>query len=186
MTINDLADGLAIELPGCPLATIRDMLRWAQRELCTEGNAWISRDGPVVVGANTSFAEVEAPAGAEALRVMSLFSGARRLSPGKDYRQLGPSAVALARPADQSTLLGELACRPLPGSDMPAELLARWGEALTDGARYRLLLLPQPWRDPATAEFHRRRFAEAQADARMLAHDGMQSGSVRMSVRRFI
>lgn len=186
MTINDLVDGLAVELPGCPLATIRDMLRWAQRELCAEGNAWISRDGPVVVAANTGHAEIEAPAGAEALRIVSLFDGARRLVPCVDYRQLGPSAVALTRPADQSTLRGELACRPLPGADMPSELIARWGEALSDGARYKLLALPQPWRDMAAAEFHRRRFIKAQTDARMLAHDGMQCGSVRMRVRRFV
>lgn len=186
MTINDLADGLAVELPGCPLPTIRDMLRWAQRELCAEGNVWVSRDGPVVVAANTGHAEVEAPQGAEALRLMGLFVGARRLKPGLDYRQLGPFVVALARPAEQSSLLGELACRPLPGLDMPAELLARWSEALLDGARYKLLTLPQPWRDLAAAGFHRRRFIEAQTDARALAHDGMQAGSVRMRVRRFI
>lgn len=186
MTINDLVDSLIIEVPGCPLPTIRDQLRWAQRELCAEGNVWISRDGPVVVAANTGHAEVEAPAGAEALRIVSLFDGARRLTPGVDYRQLGPSTVALTRPAGQSALLGELACRPLPGADMPPDLLARWGEALSDGARYKLLILPQPWRDAAMAEFYRRKFADAQTDARALAHDGMQYGSVRMSVRRFV
>lgn len=186
MSTNDLAETLSIEVPGCPLATIRDMLRWAQRELCTEGNAWIVRGEPVVVAADTDYAELEVPVGAEALRIMGLLSGWRRLRPGSDYYQTGPNAVSFRSRPGQSTLYGELACRPLPGADMPEELITRWGEPLMDGARYRLLMLPKPWRDPQLAEFHRRKFMDAQADARSLAIDGLQHGSIRMHARRVV
>lgn len=186
MNINDLTDSLIIEVPGCPLPTIRDMLRWAQRELCAEGNAWIVSDGPVVVGANTPFAEVDVPSGAETLRIVRLLQDGRELKPGLDYRQTGSNGVEFLRSVPHSvTLLGSIACRPAYGKDMPAELMSRWAEALLDGARSRLLSLPQPWRDAQLAEHFRRKFLDHQADARTLAADGNQSGSVRMHVRSF-
>lgn len=186
MTINDLVDSLIIEVPGCPLPTIRDMLRWAQRELCSEGNAWIVSDGPVVVGANTPFAEVDVPSGAETLRIIRLLQDGRELKPGVDFRQNASNGVEFLRSVPQSvTVLGAIACRPAYGKDMPAELLSRWAEALLDGARSRLLALPQPWRDVQLAEHSRRKFLDYQAEARALAVDGHQSGSVRMQTRRF-
>lgn len=187
MTIKQLVESLIIEVPGCPLPTIRDMLRWAQRELCSEGNVWIVNDGPAVVAANTSYAEVEAPQGAEALRVMRLFQDGRELKPGLEFRQAGTGIVEfLGSPPKASVLTGSVSCRPAYGEDMPGALVSRWAETIMDGARYRLLNLPQPWRDTERAEFHRRLFLDAQSNARQLAVDGMQHGSIRMNVRRFV
>lgn len=187
MNINDLVDSLLVEVPGCPSATVRDQLRWAQRELCSEGSAWLSRESPVVAGADTDLAEVEAPPRAEALRIVSLHDGRNTLRPGRDYEQTGSNEVLFLRGRPSSAeLSGVLACRPAYGQDMPAELIARWAEALMDGARYRILLLPQPWRDPALAEYYRNRFLDAQCNARQLASAGYQSGSVRMGARRLI
>jgi hypothetical protein len=187
MNIADLTESLAIEVPGCPSSTIRDMLRWAQRELCNEGNAWLVSDGPVVVGANTPFAEVDVPSGAETLRITKLFQNGRELKPGLDYLQTGSGGVKFLRSLPESvTLLGEIVCRPAYGKDMPAELLSRWAEALMDGARSRLMLLPQPWQDKSLAEHYRRKFLDAQSHARSLAASGYQSGSIRMKTRNTI
>jgi len=185
MTVNELAETLSIEFPGCPLATLRDMIRWAERELCTEGNIWISRGEPVVVAANTSNAEIEPPSGGEALRIFGLLQDGRRLKPGVDYRQIGVSAVEFRRTASANLVYGELVCRPAPGSDMPEELITRWSEALLDGARYRIFMLPQAWKDPQQADFYRRRFLDAQAYGRDLACSDYQAGSVRMRTRPF-
>lgn len=186
MKLSDLTDMLATEVPGCPNATLRDALRWAQRELCNEGNVWIVSDEPVVSGASTDDAELEVPPGAEAIRIIQLLLNGRALIPGRDYQQSGANAVQFLRNTPQSNdLLGALACRPAFGQDMPAALLSRWAEALMDGARSRLLLMPQPWRDPALADFHRRKFIDAQADARALSRDGYQAGSIRMRAPRF-
>lgn len=185
MRLDDMVDALVLEVPGCPRPLIRDMLRWAQRELCTEGNAWIFNDGPVVAGANTPYAEVEVPPGAEALRLIDLrLPSGQALKPGYDYRQTGSNGVEFLRSRpDSITLLGSMACRPAHGQDMPAELLARWSGALMDGARYRLLLLPQPWQNPQPAELYRRQFLGAQSDARQLAREGYQSGTYRAHPR---
>lgn len=186
MKLIDLTDMLAMEAPGCPSATLRDALRWAQRELCNEGNAWIVSDEPVVSGASTGDAELEVPAGAEVVRVIQIIADGRPLIPGLDYRQSGANAIQFLRGSPQTDeLMGALACRPVYGRDMPVALISRWADALMDGARSRLFVLPQPWRDPALAEFHRRKFIDAQADARALSRDGYQAGSVRMRVPRF-
>lgn len=185
MTLQELVESLIIEVPGCPLPTIRDMLRWAQRELCTEADVWIFSDGPVVVGANTPNAEVEVPSGAETLRIINLVEGGKLLKAGIDYRQTGSNGVEFLRKPASNILLGTIACRPAHGQDMPDELISRWSEALMNGARYRLLLLPQPWRDPALSEFYRLKFLDVQSDARQLARDGHQSGSIRVRTPRF-
>ena len=185
-TVNELVDSLVIEVPGCPLPTIRDMIRWAQRELCNEGNVWLVSDGPVVVGANTPFAEVDVPSGAETLRITKLMLGGAELAPGIDYKQLGGNGVQFLRAQPKDiTLLGEISCQPAYGKDMPAELISRWAEALLDGARSRLLLLPQEWQNPTLSEHYRRRFLDAQSYARSLSASGYQSGSVRMKAPRF-
>lgn len=187
MTVDDLVQSLAIEVPGCPTPTIRDMLRWAQRELCDKGNVWLSSDGPVVVAANTPFAEVELPLNAEAIRITKLVDGGRTLTPGEDYVQSGSNGIHFLKLKPESvTMMGEVACMPSYGKDMPASLMSRWSEAIMDGARSRLLILPQAWQNPTLSEHYRRSFMDAQAHARSLASSGHQYGSVRMNVRGFI
>lgn len=187
MNISQLTDSLIIELPECPTPTIKDMLRWAQRELCREGSVWIVSDGPVVVAANTCFAEIEVPAGSEALRIISIMNNGRNMVPGKDYIQSGSNGIQFVGvQPEKSTLAGEVACMPAYGQDMPGVLISRWSEVLLDGARSRLLLLPQPWQDKQLSEHYRRKFQDAQSSARSLASSGHQYGSVRMHVRGFI
>lgn len=187
MTINDLVDLLQPEFPGCPRSTLRDYLRVAQRKFCAEGNAWIVDDGPAVVGANTRFAEVNAPDGAEVVRIFTLRDAeGRDLVEGFDYTQDAEGRVAFARTPAGNTVPGKVVCKPAVGRDMPDALLSRWEEALKDGARGKLLMLPQPWRDPNLAAHHLALFATAQADARQQARVGFQAGSVRMHVPPFI
>lgn len=187
MTLEQMVSTLSGEMPDCPLATLREQLRWAQRELCAQGNAWIVDDGPVVVGANTLYAEIDVPAGAEAVRIISLRNEqGQELKPGFDYIQTAENAVQFRLQPTASTMLGKLACKPAFGRDMPAVLLARWCEALMNGARHKLYLLPQPWRDPAYAQGCGEAFLTAQAESRQLASVGFQAGSVSMRVPRFV
>lgn len=185
-TTAELAEELTIELPSCPLATIRDMIRWAQRELCAQGNAWISRGEPVVAAADTAYAELEIPVGAEAIRIISLTNNGSTLRPGLDYIQTGPNSIEFRTKPSTSMLYGELACKPKFGLDMPEEIITRWSEALMDGARSRLFMLPQSWREPTLAEFHRRRFLDAQVDCLSISRSGYQSGGAKMIFPRFI
>ncbi|GAD62024.1 hypothetical protein [Aquipseudomonas alcaligenes] len=186
MTINDLVDLLQPDFPGCPRATLRDMLRWAQRELCTEGNVWVHNDGLAVVAAQSDAPAIEVPPGAEVLRIFWLKDAGRDLVPGDAFWQPTASTVEFRLPPTSDELDGALVCRPTLGRDMPADLLSRWSEALIHGAKYRLFSMPQPWRDLALSDYHSRQFLSAQADARHLALTGHQQGCVRMQVPRFL
>lgn len=184
MTIDDLVGDVIQSVPEAPMLSIRDALRWAQRELCKDGNAWVVSDGPVVVAANTPYAEIEAPPGARPVRVLSLSRGDHPLEPGADYTQASPSSVELKIKPKQSTLSGRLAVRP--DKDMPEALLAEHSETLCHGAKYRLLTLPQPWRDPDMAEFHHRHWRAGINDAYRLSMYGHHVGGAKAKLRRFI
>lgn len=186
MTITDLIEQLQPDVPGCPSATLRDMLRWAQRMLCTEGTAWVHREGPVVVGAKTDSPEIETPPGAEVLRIFTLLDAGRELIPGADYWQPTAATIEFMREPSADELDGSLVCRPAAGRDMPADLLSRWDQALIHGAKSRLFALPQPWRDMALSEYHSQYFQNAQVESKHLASAGHQQGSLRMQVPPFI
>lgn len=186
MTINDLIDSLVVDVPGCPRATLRDMLRWSQRALCTEGTAWVYSDGPVVVGALTDVPEIEVPPGAEVLRIFTLKDAGSELIPGTDYWQPTAITVAFRRAPSADELEGSLVCRPVAGRDMPVDLLSRWDQALIHGAKSRLFAMPQLWRDLSLSEYHNHHFLAAQGEAKHLASAGHQQGSLRMQVPRFV
>lgn len=186
MTLDELIDDVALEVPDAPRATIGDMLRWAARRLCTEADVWVERDIPVVVAANTDYAQLASPGDGEALRVVSLTVGSRDLKSGRDYEQISPTEVRFTRTPDDDVIHGAVACRPLPGRMMPSELLSYWHEALAHGARYRLFLLPHAWRDADLAQLHQRHFNAHIAQARQRAALGYARGGRRVRMRRFV
>jgi hypothetical protein len=183
-TTAQLAETLSIEVPSCPLSTIRDMIQWAQRDFCTHGNIWIVRDEPVVVAADTDYPELEIPTGGEAIRIISLTTSNGTLKPDIDFRQVGVNSIKFASKPKDPVLYGAMSCRPVIGKDMPEELISRWSEELMDGARSRLFMLPnQPWSSPELAQFYRLKFMDSKSDAIAKARDGYQFGSVRMRTR---
>ena len=186
MTLEDLTQATLIEVPEAPIMTVRDMVRWAMGVLCAEGNAWVVDDEPVVAGANTSYAELEAPVDAFPVRLLAVEVGGRALRPGIDYEQASPTRITLKPAIKTSTLRGRLAVRPRLGKAMPEELLDRHAETLRHGALARLLMLPQPWREPELALYHQRLWDAGVNDAMRLAAYGHQVGGARVRPRRFI
>lgn len=185
MTLDDLVDDVALEVPDAPLATIRDMLRWAARELCTEADVWVVTDEPVVVAADTDYPQVMASQG-EPLRIVSLMLGGCEVVQGSAFDQPTPTTIVFHRKPETSLIYGRLACRPYRGDMPPSEVMNRWAEAITDGARWRLLLLPQPWRNPDLATYYQQRFLAAIADARQHSRLGHARGGARVKARPYI
>lgn len=183
--ITRLAEDLLIDVPGCPMATIRDALEYAQRELCTNGLAWVVDDEFVVVGAGSPQPEVDTPRSAEVITVMKLVMGGRHLKGGVDYKVTASGKVNLRVSPTEQLLRGEMQCRPAPGQSMPPELVARWSQDLKHGALYRLLQMPMPWGNPQKSEYHRIKFFESQGRANALYWEGHQAGSIKMRVPRF-
>ncbi|WP_163557583.1 hypothetical protein [Halomonas sp. NO4] len=186
-TLDELVDNVVMEVPDAPLMTIRDMLRWAGRRLCTEADVWVERDGPIVAGADTDYPEVIVPAGAEALRIRELKTDDDfTYELGVHFTQPTPSTVAFEIDPSDSLLYGELAVRPQPGKTPPESVMERYYEALCDGARSRLFLLPQPWQNADLATLYQRRFQAAITEAKQHAQLGHARGTRRVKARRFI
>lgn len=185
MTVSDLANQVLQDVPEAPLLTIRETLARMARELCTEADVWVQRDEPVVVAANTDYPQVAASQG-EPLRIVSLTLSGRERVQGNGFRQPAPTVVEFDRRPETSLIYGQLACRPLPGEMPPYEVVSRWGEVIADGARWRLLLLPQPWRDPELATYYQQRFLAGVADARQHSRLGHARGGARVKMRRLI
>lgn len=183
--LDDLIDSVALEVPDAPRATIRDMLSWASREFCTEADAWVTEEGPVIYGADSDYPMIVAPAG-EAIRIVSLTLNGRTVTQGEGFQQSSPTEVVFSQTPSQPVVNGRLACRPKPG-DLPAnEVLSRWGEPIADGARWRLLLLPQAWQNPELSSYYQRRFLAGITDARQQSRLGHARGGARVKMRRFV
>lgn len=185
MTLDDMADDVALEVPGAPLASIRDMLLWAARELCTEADAWVSDEQPIIYGADSDHPVVVPPAG-EPLRIVYLVLEGKKCTQGHAYQQHSPSDIEFHRKPSSSTVSGRIACRPSPGKAPPSEVLGRWSTAICNGARWRLLLLPQAWANPELAEYYHRRFMAGITDARQASRLGHGLGGNRVKARPFI
>jgi len=183
--IQHLVQQVAQDVPEAPLLTIREMLSRVARELCTEADVWVQRDQPVVVAANTPYPQIMASQG-EALRIISLTINGREYAQGEGFRQLSPAEIEFDRQPSESLIYGALACRPEMGQAAPDEVLARWGEVIADGARWRLLLLPQPWRDTELAPYYQQRYLAGVTDAKQHSRLGHARGGARVNMRRFI
>ncbi|WP_280568259.1 hypothetical protein [Chromohalobacter sp. 296-RDG] len=185
MTLSDLTNQVVQDIPEAPLLSIREMLARMARELCTEADAWVQSGEPVVVAANTDYPQVVASQG-EPLRIVSLTLDGRERVQGDGFLQPAPSVIEFDRKPTESLLYGRLACRPIYGDMPPDEVVSRWGEVIANGARWRLLLLPQPWRDPELATYYQKRFLAGAADARQHSRLGHARGGARVKARRFI
>lgn len=185
MTQDDIVNQVVQDVPEAPLMTIREAVIRMARELCTEADAWVQDGEPVVVAANTDYPEVEASRG-EPLRIISLTINGRECGNGEGYRQTSPKTVILDRKPSASVIYGRLACRPIRGDMPPSSVVSRWADVIADGARWRLLALPQPWKDMDLALYHQRLWQSGVNDAKRLARYGHQTGGARVRSRRFL
>jgi len=186
MTLDDIIRRVALDVPDAPRLTIKDMLLWSMADLCDQGNAWIHTDGPIVVAADTDYAELEAPTDAEPVRVVEVLVDERPLRPGIHYRQTGPASIELSFKPKVSSLYGRLAVKPVPGKSMPAELISLHHNTLRYGALHKLFMLPQSWKNPEQAIYYRRLWEGGITQAKQLAAYGHQVGGARVRPRRFL
>jgi len=183
MTLDELINQVVVDVPDAPLMTISDQIKRAGRDFCTQADAWI-QVGYAVAGATTDYPRVIANQG-EPLRVIELFDGEKEV-PASKYRQVSPRVLEFSETPENDLLTGKVACRPSPHETPPAELLERWGETVADGARWRLLLMPQPWRDPKLAAYYEQSFRSAITDAKRLSRLGHNQARNRVRARPFL
>ena len=185
MTLDDLVDQIQLDIPDAPRATVADQIKRMARELCQEADAWV-HTGIIVVGAKSGYPQLLVPSEAEALRIVILHDGTRPLKAGVHYEQRAQDRITLLTTTDKDELTGRLSCRPKLTESVPAELLQNWPDVIADGARWRLFLMPQPWRDTELATYHQRLFRAGTTDAKQKATLGHARGGARVKMRPFL
>lgn len=186
MDIEDLVDTVMLDVPDCPLMTIRQAILWAARDFCTQADAWVEKDKHVVAMINPLEGQVISPSYGEPLRLVKLKIDERDTIQGSWWHQPTPETVTFSREIEDHILIGDLAMRPHRGKMPIEEVVTRWGEAFENGARYRLLIMPQAWRDPDMAQHYRSLFNNAVSEAKSAARLGHARGHNRVKPRRFI
>ncbi|SDI27929.1 hypothetical protein SAMN04487867_10466 [Vreelandella titanicae] len=185
MSSDDLVQDVITIVPEAPFMTIREALQWSARKFCTEADAWVTDEQPIIYGADSDYPMIVAPQG-EPLRIVSLTLNGREVTQGEGFEQSSPTAIHFSQKPKESAVSGRLACRPKRGDMPPAEVTDRWSEPIADGATWRLLMMPQPWKNPELAIYYERRFLAGITDARQHSRLGHARGGARVKARRFI
>lgn len=184
MTQDDLIDLIQLDIPEAPRAAIAEQALRMARELCDEADAW-THQGYLVVAAKSGYPQMVETEG-EPLRIVSLEDGGMTMVAGRDFVQSAPNRIQLLRKTQKDVLTGTLAMRPYLNTTMPESLLTDWGPVIANGARWRLLLLPQPWRNPEMATYYQTEYRAGVSDAKRRAIHGHAKGTTRVKARRFI
>lgn len=186
MKLDQIVDDVLPQLPGALIASVRDAVLAAARELCTEANVW-QEETDLYVPAGYTDAEVDSPStAAEVLRVVSIGG----LTAGCDYQQPLPYLVQMrSAHSEPRRLKAMVACRPklkiglripLPSS------LERWCSAISYNTLYRMMRTPAAeWSNPELAEHYRQLYIDQLSDARRVSALGHQQGSRRVQQPRF-
>ena len=180
MNVSQLVDQILPNVPGVVIASIRDGVAWALRELCTEVPAWKVR-----IQLSDGEQQITVGPGLEPIRIQALYQDGRPA-----YCQVfQPSPDTVVVTSGPSGLTADVVERPTLGSNVavpPDWLLDRYCEALMLGAQYWLRKMPEkPWSDMQRALMDQAAFYALCTNARSEALAGHQSGSIRMKTPRF-
>ncbi|EIY2512142.1 hypothetical protein ACUHOO_000783 [Pseudomonas aeruginosa] len=179
MNLQQLADRIIPDVPGAVLASVRDAIGWALRDLCIDAGVW-TVDVPVVVGEQV----LTVPSGALPVRVLHIRTDG---APARcEMFQPTPERLVVRSGPDAMTatvvVQPEL---PIVESALPGWLLDLHFECLQTGARYYLRRMPsKPWTDMDLALMDQRAFHGLCTNARSLTWAGHQAGSIRMRTPR--
>ena len=186
MSTEALVDNVVVDVPDCPLITIRLAVAWAARDFCARSDAWLERDKHVVAMTHPKQGQVIVPSYGEAMRLTRLVIDGRDTVQGPEWHQPSPETVTFTREIESQLLIGDLAMRPHRDKMPPEEIIARWGEAFEHGARFRLLTMPQAWRDLEMAKYYQAQYSALISEAKASARLGHARGHQRVKARRFI
>lgn len=211
MLFTDMLPQLLTDAPGCPPMTAVNALRNASVDFCAATNAWNDLLAAFALVDGQRDYTIASPAGARALTVMAIHKDNGRLVPktleqiGRDYP--GWQTMTSAMPDAFSVVTGGLSVRLFPtplnalsaqlsmrvsfaptiaGTSLPDWVAEKYFECLLDGARSRLLAIPQKaWSDAQLAAYHGGRFMQGKADALLTVMNEGLSARMTVAPRRF-
>lgn len=194
--LSDLILPLRAHAPGASTALLKQAYREAAFKFFMDTTAWRDEVDTITVGANNGiYTLTPAPTGAEFFDVTRVWNDKTKLvkktrSQMKERYDNGTTPSAFRVGAANTVYIA-----PAPDTDISADLTIygvlrmtrsadvlddeaadRFDEPLLNGARWKLLLQPQPWRDASLAEYYRKLFQDSIDIEQALAADDGQRG----------
>lgn len=177
---------------GCPTPTVDRALCDAMREFCTGAPVWVEWSDDVTADGTTQRFDFDIPRGAELVKARrcvvngqdyGVRSSADLPDDWQDEEATDPDStliqidnaefLVVPMPSSGHVIRVELVLKPtITATTFADVMLDRFAEAIADGAKARLLLVPgQAWTNPAMAGLCKGQFDAAKA---LAANDGFR------------
>ena len=197
---------IAPEVLGCPSIAIDNAIVRAAAEFCEKSTAWREQLPDITVTDGVAEYALTLPAGSRLVVIREReaklngkpllpMQNAAQIRPEQvgipsQYAQRGHGAVILyptpANATGQVLSIYAVLAPTLTATSLPAVLVDRYYEAISEGAKAILKRMPnQPWSDPARAADHYRLFQVKTAEARIDFEHGLVAGSITVKPRVF-
>ena len=194
------------EVMGCPSITIDSAIIRAAAEFCEKSTAWREQLPDITLVDGTAEYTLTLPAGSRLVVIrereaklngkpLSSVQNAAQISPEyvgipSHYAQRGFNSVILsptpANATGQVLSIYAALAPTLTATSLPAVLIDRYYEAISDGAKAILKRMPnQPWSDAARAADHYQLFKQKTAEARIQQEHGLVAGNLSVRPRAF-
>jgi len=209
VSLDDFLDDVLVEVPGCPIYTARDRIRWAAIEFCKLTGVSVHTTEEIDWDADCSLVELPVPSSnVRAWQVLwistvngmlhalnrrqmnergIIWDGLEAEAPDSYIRKSNTEIQLVPTPTSDTTSAMSIHCSYLPTRDatkLDAVLMDEYREAIVAGALSKLLnMSKEEWYDPAEARERSTWFSFACSEGRALADKDFQTGeqTVRMS-----
>ena len=206
MKYSDLFVYVLSEVPGCPEFTAERAIRDACIDFCARTDIYRAEVQTLVVSANITEYELDAPTGTEPNHVKSILRAGRPLTSStyedvitlielsdRSYPQVyaqydNANLLIGPKPAERETLKVLYTLKPTQtSSSIPDTIGLEWREALVSGALFRLQMMSgQPWLNPNAANANAQIYERAVAKAIRQAKYGHSGSPLTVTPREFI
>lgn len=185
---DDFYPLLLVELPGCPIPTIKLALNRSASRFCEKSKAWREKLDPITAVVGTTEYEIDLlPADSRLILIDQVWLDGREMDPSLYEKSTLTLLKLTTAPSAAGTLEVLAVLAPtLDAQSLPDVLADRWYEGVSEGAKAFLKKIPnQPWYDPTGAATAEQLFISKAAEARIESETGFVRGSMRTTPRAF-
>lgn len=146
------------ELAGCPRASIREIAAIAFSEFCEQTHCYREIIELDTDGSDTTYDLVSPYQDTIIIGVFSVSKDGKDLKP-TDYESHSPSTMTFPGINAGKVIITVLLKPVITLQIVPSSILSRWADSISNGVKYRLMILPEkPWSNSQMASYYRNEF----------------------------
>lgn len=205
MKVSDFSRFILPEVIGCPDPVLEQAVVQTAYEFCDKTGAWDEVQDPQALVAGTGDYDIDVPPGAILMRVRNVWIDGQAVA-SETFERVAVMSRDLGSPVYFNAAIDRAQIRlfPTPSADggqmvvravyapamtatsLPDFLLQRHTDAISSGAKARLMLMPNMvWSNAQLGSYHSDRFTSGIVSARIESLHDRVEGSPRVSPRSF-